>query len=125
MNYNAIVKSYFFYPKHVGDLALDGHVLTHSSGQHGFSERVELFVQYNAQQVIETTKFKAQGSPYLIAAAEWLCRFLEGKPIAVLDNFDVNEMISVLDVPKTNMASIFRLKAVCHELYLKYSHESA
>lgn len=81
MIYNKLVQKLFFDAQHAGNLDCNWpRTIMTQLGIKG-SSWIELYVNYDRQGIITQSCFKTYGNPYLIAALEWLCQYLEGTGI--------------------------------------------
>jgi nitrogen fixation NifU-like protein len=97
--YNKIVHDCFFSPRHVGVVDLnDRFTVVFKNSQKGHGQ-IELYLQCNSNGRIERACFKSNGSPYVIASLEWLCRQLEGKTIDNAPEIDYQLIIKELNIP--------------------------
>lgn len=101
MNYNKIVEKNFFEPKHVGQLASKGvnslncHIHKKAKGSH-----FDLYLASNEQGKLSIACFRAYGSPYLIAALEYVCQVLEGSSIDEHPKVTYISLVQQLELPK-------------------------
>lgn len=102
MMYNKLVETYFFSPKQVGILDLRQTLSAfYRGGQAGRGDVFELYLLCDNQGLILKACFKAYGSPYLIAASEWLCQQLHGSQISEHPRFDHSYLVQLLEIPKS------------------------
>ena len=120
MMYNKLVESYFFKPKHVGvvDLSKDLSVF-YRNGEVGRGDVFELSLLGSPKGLILEARFKAYGNPYLIAAAEWLCRLLDGSEVNALPSFDYVWLVQELDIPKTRYSIALQIEDAYQEIILR------
>lgn len=101
MIYNELVETCFFEPKHVGTLDLDQSLAGfYRGGEAGRGDVFDFYLLCDKKGGILKARFKAYGNPYLIAAAEWLCRQLEGSQISEHPQFDYAFLVEKLAIPK-------------------------
>ncbi|MEM8816763.1 MAG: hypothetical protein AAGE85_13130 [Pseudomonadota bacterium] len=60
--------------------------------------------------VLDTLTFRVCGCPHLIAACEWLCRSLEGKPAAALSDVKPAAIMQTLAIPVAKTGRILVLE---------------
>lgn len=115
--YNQLVETYFLAPQHVGvlDLTQNGTVF-YRGGEVGRGDRLDFYLLCDERGLVLKARFKAYGNPYLVAAAEWLCRQLEGSQIEEHPRFDSAEWIQELEIPKTRYASALQIEAGYREI---------
>lgn len=102
MMYNELVESCFFAPNHIGTLDLSQPLSVHyRGGEAGRGEVFDIYLLCDRQGLVLKARFKAYGNPYLIAAAEWLCRQLEGSLINEHPRFNYSGLVQELAIPKT------------------------
>ena len=63
-----------------------------------------------ADGVLETLSFRARGCPHVLAACEWLCRRLEGRPVAALEEIRPADIMQTLSVPVAKAGRILVLE---------------
>ena len=63
-----------------------------------------------ADGVLETLSFRARGCPHVLAACEWLCRRLEGGPVAALEEWQPADIMQALSVPVAKTGRILVLE---------------
>ncbi|MGG4604125.1 iron-sulfur cluster assembly scaffold protein [Paenalcaligenes sp. Me131] len=106
MRYNAQVESYFKQPEHAGVLAITaaktGSALA-GSVQEGAAIRLSLGLDENG--VIQQARFQAYGCGVTIAAAEYACRWAEGKRVEQLASLTSAELMQALDLPAVKLHS--------------------
>ncbi len=118
MIYNTIVEDCFFHPRHVGDLEpRDGlSLVTEQLDRAG--ERLWLGCLLDSDKIIKA-QFKAQGSPYTIAALEWLCRETEGKKRDAIMPVDYQKLVDLLAISDTNYPAALRVSDLFNALVEK------
>lgn len=120
MMYNELVESCFFTPKHVGLMDLTQPLSVHYRG--GVTGRGDVFDFYllcNEEGLVLKACFKAYGSPYLVAAAEWICRQLEGSQIDEHPLFNYQTVVDELAIPKTRYSVALQIEDGYRELIEK------
>jgi NifU-like protein involved in Fe-S cluster formation len=91
--YSPLVRRLFAEPVHCGEL--DDAIVV-DTDEHGVRLRLEARLDGRA---IEAFRFRAQGCPHVIAAAESLCAGFEGRPFADLLEFRAGDLMERLSVP--------------------------
>ena len=120
MMYNEVVESCFFAPQHVGILDLSQPLTAHfRGGEVGRGDVFDVYLLSNKQGLIIKARFKAYGNPYLIAAAEWLCRQLEGSFVYEHPRFKYTELVQELAIPKTRYPVALQIEDGYRELVTK------
>lgn len=110
MIYNELVESYFFAPQHVGMIEdMTPLSIHYRSKEANFSDVIDLYLEADKEGDIIKARFKAFGSPYVIASAEWLCRQLENSSLQKHPCFNYLAIMEALAIPKTNMAAALQL----------------
>ena len=66
---------------------------------------------------LASLRFRAKGCPHLLAAAEALCRDLEGKPVTALETPFGADIMRRLSVPVEKTGRILVLEDVAAALY--------
>jgi nitrogen fixation protein NifU and related proteins len=111
MMYNELVESYFFAPNHVGIVDLSQPLSLHySEGVAGRGDVFDFYLLCNSHGFVLQARFKAYGNPYLIAAAEWLCRQLEGSLINEHPRFNYSCLVQDLAIPKTRYSVALQIE---------------
>ncbi|MBA2655569.1 MAG: iron-sulfur cluster assembly scaffold protein [Tatlockia sp.] len=102
MMYNKLVEANFFNPRHVGvvDLLSSNLSAYCRRGEAGRGDILDLYLLCNKKGIVEKARFKAFGNPYLVAAAEWLCRQLEGSSIYQHPCYDFKYLLQLLEIPQ-------------------------
>jgi NifU-like protein involved in Fe-S cluster formation len=108
--YNARVRELFGAPLHAGTLAGETVVRVDDQGI-----RVELSAR-SADGRITALCFRAWGCPHLIAAAEWVCGYFEGEPVAALENLPTARIMEDLAVPSEKTGRILVLEDAIQSL---------
>lgn len=106
--YSPLTRRLFAEPAHVAPLAgepAEGHS-TYLASQ-GLEVRLNATVSAGR---LEALTFRAYGCPHFIAACEWLCRHLEGKPVDALDALKPAEIMQTLGIPVTKTGRILVLE---------------
>ena len=65
---------------------------------------------------IATLRFRAYGCPHFVAACEWLCRNLEGRPVSALGEWRPSEIMQTLGLPVEKTGRILVLEDAVREL---------
>ena len=103
MNYSDAGLSYFRQTRHVGTLAATPGCFSVSRGEAGLGRVLELSICLSEQHITQA-RFRAYGSPTLIAAAEWLCAWLEGRDTLQALEFNHRQLLAALALPATALA---------------------
>ena len=108
--YSPAVRELFAAPAHVGEVG-DGRfaVIDDQGVRLRLSARV-------ADGEIEEMRFRAWGCPHLIAAAEWLCAYYEGRPLAALEDFPHVPIMENLAIPMEKTGRILVLEDTVRSL---------
>lgn len=114
--YNQQVRALFANPSHAGTIAGGETVLVDEQGV-----RVELSASEETGQ-LSVMRFRAWGCPYLIAAAEWACRYYEGGPVSALEISPVARIMEDLAVPSEKTGRILVLEDAIQSLGRRLSH---
>lgn len=113
MIYNELVRDCFFEPRHVGRIALESPLVAHfRCEQTKQAALIELYMQCNAQGLIERMCFKTNGNPYVIAALEWLCRENQGKMFEVLEPLNYQDLVQLLELPMNQVPVALQIQDV-------------
>ena len=116
--YNPAVRELFSAPAHVG--VVDDGVASLVDDQ---GVRLQLSARTSGGN-IEEMRFKAWGCPHLIAAAEWLCGYLEGRPIGALEDFPHAPIMENLAIPTEKTGRILVLEDAVRSLGQKFGDGS-
>lgn len=101
MKYSPQLLEYFHNRTHAG--RLDRNATDVYFAQSGHPENQEIFalyIQYNQQ--IEAVKFQAAGSVMIIAAGEFICRWLQGKTWVNLKELSCEFILNSLNLSTLN-----------------------
>ena len=108
--YSPAVRALFAAPAHVGDV--DG-------GESAFVDdqgvRLRLSARLAGTDIAEM-RFRAWGCPHLIAAAEWLCNYYEGRPLSALEDFPSAPIMENLAIPMEKTGRILVLEDTVRSL---------
>ncbi|OCH99102.1 hypothetical protein A8135_08875 [Legionella jamestowniensis] len=100
--YNDLLEGCFFSPQHVGVIDLTEPLsVYYRGGEPGRGDVFDFYLQCDRQGLILKARFKAYGNPYLVAAAELVCRRLEGNNIQEHPQFDYLWLVNQLEIPRT------------------------
>lgn len=106
MRYNAQVESYFKAPEHAGVLTVaTGKAASALAGSVQEGAALRLSLHMNDSGVIQQARFQAYGCGVTIAAAEYACRWAEGKQPAQLAALTSSELMQALDLPAVKLHS--------------------
>lgn len=120
MIYNELVESCFFAPEHVGTVDLTQHLsVYHRTGEAGRGDVCDFYLQCNEEGVVLKARFKAYGNPYLVAAAEWLCRQLKGSQIHTHPQWTHGVLVEKLAIPKIRYSVALQVEDGYQELIQK------
>lgn len=101
MIYNELIENCFFEPRHVGILDLNQDLTSfYRGGEAGRGDVFDFYLLCNKKGEILKARFKAYGNPYLVAAAEWVCRQLEGSQIKEHPQLNYARLVEKLAIPK-------------------------
>ena len=78
-----------------------------------------------ADGVLETLSFRARGCPHVLAACEWLCRRLEGRPVGALDELEPADIMQALSVPVAKTGRILVVEDAVRLLARKLTEQAA
>lgn len=113
MKYPNLVSEYFEQPRHVGALE---HGFRVHIGEAAEGDVLQLDIAVDTEQKIQRCVFKALGNPYTIAAAEWLCRELEAKP---LSEVNIQQVITDLELPGVKRYLLILLDELIKQIQVK------
>lgn len=102
---------YFFQTHQAGELDInDPNVKTVSVGRAENGDVLILYIMLNDDVVVDA-RFKAYGSPPLIAGAEFICERVIGKKINELQNINCERILNSLDLNNsdTHIAALLDL----------------
>ncbi|KGP63884.1 nitrogen fixation protein NifU [Legionella norrlandica] len=116
MIYNKKVKDCFFNPQHVEKLDLNNPLIVgiQSYTAHPRSE-VNFYLRCEKDKLISRASFKTNGSPYVIAALEWLCRQIEGKSLETLPLLTYQVLINELEIPDSQYPIALQIEGIYKE----------
>ncbi len=114
--YGERVRRYFWNPAHAGE-APPGRKVHAAEGREGGAAgaRVRLMA-VTEQGTLAALRYRIFGCPHLIAAAEAVCERFEGRPVQMLAELDVPELMRWLDVPVEKTGRILLLEDAVRSL---------
>ena len=116
--YSPAVRKLFAMPEHVGDV---------DDGESAFVDDQGVRVRLSARaegRNIGKMRFRAWGCPHLIAAAEWLCDYYEGRAISALEDFPHAPIMENLAIPTEKTGRILVLEDTVRSLGQKFGDGS-
>lgn len=120
MKYSSQLLEYFHNRTHAG--RLDRNSASVHFAQTGCPENQETFALYlDYQERIINAKFQAAGSVPLIAAGEFICRWLPGKTWADLENLNYKFILEQLNLSTLNIPSIQLILLAINRIILSSS----
>lgn len=108
--YNPSVRACFANPDHAGKAA--GGIVAFFEDQ-GMRIRLSANVR---NSIITELRFLAWGCPHVIAATETFCRQFEGRPVAELELFEIDQIMRDLAVPVEKTGRILVLEDTVRSL---------
>lgn len=117
MMYNDLVQDLFFQASHVGALLADDPWVAHyRSGTNGGAVVLDIYLCISPELNIKKACFQACGNPFLIAGMEWICRSLEGAPMAQVPSITYKQLIEILDLPLSQYPIALQLEKLYQEI---------
>lgn len=114
--YNEAVRERFANPRHAGDLqARYPEVVTAEASEPGAGVSVGLAAELDGD-LIRVLRYRIFGCPHLIAAAEEVCRRLEGQAAPGLRDFSATQSLQLLEVPVAKTGRLLLLEDAVHSL---------
>ena len=107
--YSLDVVRLFRAARYAGDVAAGSNVVTGSAAEGGSGARVRLTAAIESGRFARL-RFRCFGCPHLIAAAEWLCASMEGRPLAEATDFAASALVERLDVPPEKLGRLLLLE---------------
>lgn len=124
-SYNEFVTAHFFNTKMAGTLDCNQPLtVNYRAGNVARGQFFDLYLQCDKPGFITTARFQANGSPYLIAGLEYLCRKLEGYKISAPLPYTPQELAQRLDLPKKQQSVVLLIDEGC-QYALKLLKENA
>ncbi len=116
--YSPAVRELFAEPGHVGDVDDGESAAVDDQGVH-----VRLSARAQGG-TIEVMRFRAWGCPHVIAAAEWLCDYYEGRAPEALEEFPRAPIMENLAIPTEKTGRILVLEDTVRSLGQKFGEGS-
>lgn len=116
MKEDTVLEQLFFTARHIG--RVEPHTAFSAeaqSGKAGFGSVLILGLLADEDKKLISARFKAYGPPALIAAAEYLCRQIEGQPLALLQKMSAQDIQKALEIDTMHYPELLRLIAVYEE----------
>ncbi|WP_367606222.1 hypothetical protein [Legionella sp. W05-934-2] len=118
MTYNDLVLSLFFNPVHAwvdNQPAMDKMAQFVDATGH---QRIDFYVDYGPTGTLRTIRYKVQGNPYLIAAAEWMAQAVEkNENGAILMNMTPQYWADLFAIPKLQKHTAVILSQAANVFY--------
>lgn len=119
MMYNKLVKTYFFKAQQTGLIdCLAPYTVSYRSTYPNSILVIELYMQCNEDGQVINMRFKTNGSPYLIAALEYICRQCMGQGFKTLAPLDCSKIIKLLEIPMHQSPFLIQVDDAYKELLL-------
>lgn len=83
--------------------------------------RLRLYCQLDEQGRVSASRFQAYGCPYTIAVGSWLAQWCEGRQIAELAEFEVDQMRAALELPEDRAHCWLMAQDVLREIEQEWS----
>jgi nitrogen fixation NifU-like protein len=113
MRYSKKLLNYFHNTEHAGVLSIaEKDIFTAKIGHAENLEMLELYFKILNQKVVQA-RFKACGSPALIAAVEYICGWVEGKTLDEIKKLQHQDILTELGLTSLHLhTAAFILSAV-------------
>ena len=111
----------FFAPAHAGSLSRDYPLVLSASVKEAAQGAEVLLEAGIAEGIITEMRYRVRGCPYLIAAAEALCKEREQGAVAALSSFALAELMEMLAIPVEKSGRILLLEDALKSLWAQYS----
>lgn len=105
MRYNPQVESYFKQPTHAGSVVAAANTASALVGSEQEGAAINVSLGLDANGVIQQARFQAYGCGATIAAAEYACRWAEGKRAEQVVALTSTEVMQALDLPAVKLHS--------------------
>jgi len=121
--YNALTMAFFEAPVHVGDLQRDhAKSALAEASESAAGAKLQLAAGVDGGTLQELS-FRVFACPHLIAAAEWLCKEYEGRPLADLAGFRAADCMVPLAIPVEKTGRILLLEDAIRLLFGQLSND--
>lgn len=117
--YSDTVAALFEAPRHAGTLRGED-VLSAVAGSRAQGAQVQLQIQVEGDEV-RTARFMAYGCPHLLAAAECLAQWLEGRSRAEVQGWSSRGVESALEVPAEKRGRLLLLEDALRSLTARWA----
>ena len=118
--YSQKIINRFLNPYNAGGLR--GANVTGKAGEAEYGDCIKIYLNGDEDNVIQTAKFKAFGSPVTIAVCDCLCDIVVNLNLDEALEVSVNDLINVIDVPEEKLSVLsLAIEALRNgiEVYLK------
>ncbi len=108
--YNALTMALFEAPAHVGDLQHDhAKSALAEASESAAGAKLQLAAGID-KGTLQEIRFRVFACPHLIAAAEWLCKEYEGRPLSDMVGFRAADCMVPLAIPVEKTGRILLLE---------------
>ena len=115
MKYNEIIETCFFNPEHAGFDEAEFHRILEYFPANSSSRMVFAMREAKAEFPI-SLRFKASGNPYILAAAEWICRQCTKKKYIQLMEMSPKDWHILLGIPMSQKRTALQITEACDRL---------
>ncbi len=121
MAYSDTARDHFLNPRNVGVIA--NASATGEAGSLATGDVFKLYLQINAQDVIEDARFQVYGSPASIAACSALTEMIKGRQIDEAARVTAAEIVKALDgLPAEKLSASVMCMEALEDAYTRFRH---
>ena len=115
MMYNEIVENCFFNPEYAGfDESRFRRILEYFPAN--TSNKMVFAIGKDAADFSLSLRFKASGNPYVLAAAEWICRQFKKKNFIDCMGMSPEDWHALLEIPVSQKRTALQITQACKQL---------
>jgi NifU-like protein involved in Fe-S cluster formation len=105
LTYSILVRELFGHPAHIGTLREGPGVVVGEAGNIERGAWIRFHVRIDGGRVTDA-RFRAYGCPHTLAAAEWICRSVQGKSVTEASAVSAVRVQEALEAPAEKLGRL-------------------